>query len=51
VIVPGAPDRSILAYRISSTEPGIAMPELGRTVPDPEGHALIREWIAGMETR
>jgi uncharacterized repeat protein (TIGR03806 family) len=48
VIVPGAPDRSILAYRISSTEPGIAMPELGRTVPDPEGHALIREWIAGM---
>lgn len=50
VIVPGAPDRSILAYRMSSVEPGVAMPELGRSVPDPEGLALIREWIAEMET-
>lgn len=50
VIVPGAPDRSILAYRMASTEPGVAMPELGRSVHDPEGLALIREWIAGMET-
>ena len=50
VIVPGAPDRSILAYRMASTEPGIAMPELGRSVHDPEGLALIREWIASMET-
>lgn len=49
VIVPGAPDRSILAYRMASTEPGVAMPELGRSVHDPEGLALIREWIAGME--
>ena len=50
VIVPGAPDRSILAYRMASAEPGVAMPELGRSVHDPEGLALIREWIAGMET-
>ena len=50
VIVPGAPDRSILAFRMASTEPGVAMPELGRSVHDPEGLALIREWIAGMET-
>jgi uncharacterized repeat protein (TIGR03806 family) len=49
VIVPGAPDRSILAFRMASVEPGIAMPELGRSVPDPEGLALIREWIAQME--
>ncbi len=49
VIVPGAPDRSILAFRMDSTEPGVAMPELGRSVHDPEGLALIREWIAGME--
>lgn len=49
VIVPGAPDRSILAYRMASVEPGIAMPELGRSVPDPDGLALIREWIAEME--
>lgn len=51
VIVPGAPDRSILAYRMASTEPGVAMPELGRSVPDPEGLALVREWIAEMEPR
>ena len=50
-IVPGAPDRSILAYRMSSVEPGIAMPELGRSVPDPEGLALVRDWIAQMETQ
>ncbi|MFN7164109.1 MAG: SO2930 family diheme c-type cytochrome [Hyphomonas sp.] len=50
VIVPGAPDRSILAFRMASVEPGVAMPELGRTVPDPEGLALIREWIAAMES-
>ncbi len=50
VIVPGAPDRSIMAYRIGSTEPGIAMPELGRASPDPDGLALVRLWIAEMET-
>ena len=49
VIVPGAPDRSILAFRMASTEPGIAMPELGRSVHDPEGLALVRQWIAEME--
>jgi uncharacterized repeat protein (TIGR03806 family) len=49
VIVPGAPDRSIMTYRMASTEPGVAMPELGRSVPDPDGLALVREWIAGMD--
>jgi uncharacterized repeat protein (TIGR03806 family) len=51
VIVPGAPDSSILAYRMASTEPGVAMPEIGRSVPDPEGLALVRDWIAEMEPR
>ncbi|PKP81140.1 MAG: hypothetical protein CVT79_10745 [Alphaproteobacteria bacterium HGW-Alphaproteobacteria-18] len=50
VIVPGDPDASILLYRIASTEPGVAMPELGRSVTDPDSLALIREWIAAMET-
>lgn len=49
VIVPGDPDASILTYRMASTEPGVAMPELGRSVSDPESLALIREWIAAME--
>jgi uncharacterized repeat protein (TIGR03806 family) len=47
-IVPGDPDASILLYRMQSTDPGIAMPELGRATVHKEGVALIREWIAGM---
>jgi uncharacterized repeat protein (TIGR03806 family) len=47
-IVPGRPDDSILLYRMESTEPGILMPELGRTLVDEEGIVLIREWIKEM---
>lgn len=47
-IVPGAPDQSILAYRIASTHPGVMMPELGKRLVHDEGVALIREWIAAM---
>lgn len=47
-IVPGAPDRSILLYRMASTEPGVAMPELGRATVHAEGVALVRAYIAGM---
>lgn len=48
VIVPGKPDESILTYRIETTEPGMMMPELGRTVVDRRGLALVRDWIASM---
>jgi uncharacterized repeat protein (TIGR03806 family) len=47
-IVPGRPDRSILAFRIASTHPGVMMPELGKRLVHDEGVALIREWIAAM---
>ena len=47
-IVPGHPDQSILVYRMESKDPGIMMPELGRTVLHKEGIALIREWIRNM---
>jgi uncharacterized repeat protein (TIGR03806 family) len=47
-IVPGKPDASILVYRISSTEPGVMMPELGRRQVDEEGLALVRAWIASL---
>lgn len=47
-IVPGDPDASILLYRIESTDPGIAMPELGRATVHKEGAALIRQWIESM---
>ncbi len=48
VITPGKPDTSILAFRMQSAEPGIDMPELGRTLVHDEGVALIREWITEM---
>jgi uncharacterized repeat protein (TIGR03806 family) len=47
-IAPGAPDKSILLYRMASTEPGVAMPELGRSMVHEEGVALVRDYIAGM---
>jgi uncharacterized repeat protein (TIGR03806 family) len=45
-IVPGKPDDSIMTYRMASTEPGVAMPELGKDTVDTDGLALIRRWIA-----
>jgi uncharacterized repeat protein (TIGR03806 family) len=47
-IEPGKPDRSILVYRMTSTDPGEMMPELGRSLVHTEGLALVRQWIAEM---
>ena len=47
-IVPGAPEASILVYRMGSGEPGVAMPELGKATVDEEGVALVERWIAGL---
>ncbi len=47
-IVPGKPDDSILPYRMQSHEPGVMMPEQGRTTTHTEGVALIRDWIASL---
>ncbi|URW75029.1 hypothetical protein M9980_10710 [Sphingomonas donggukensis] len=46
----GHPERSILTYRMESTEPGVAMPELGRATVHAEGVALLNGWIAGMQS-
>jgi uncharacterized repeat protein (TIGR03806 family) len=48
VIAPGHPEQSILLHRLESTEPGVLMPELGRTVRDEPAIALVRDWIAQM---
>lgn len=48
-IDPGHAERSILLYRMESTDPGVMMPELGRQRIDERGTALIREWINGMD--
>jgi uncharacterized repeat protein (TIGR03806 family) len=50
-IVPGHADESILVYRMESTDPGIAMPELGRATVHKEGVALVRQWIDSMPKR
>ena len=47
-IVPGAPDASILTYRMASSEPGVAMPELGKATVDDDGLDIVRRWIAEM---
>ncbi|WP_369025663.1 SO2930 family diheme c-type cytochrome [Qipengyuania sp. RANM35] len=47
-IVPGAPDKSIIAYRMSTTEPGVAMPEIGKETVDTDGLAIVRNWIEEM---
>lgn len=48
-IAPGDPDASILIYRVESTEPGVMMPELGRSLTDSRAVALLRDWVASME--
>jgi uncharacterized repeat protein (TIGR03806 family) len=49
-IAPGHPEDSILVYRMASTEPGVMMPELGRSLAHEEGLKLVRDWIAGMKS-
>lgn len=47
-ILPGDPDGSILVYRMESTKPGEAMPELGRQTVHTPAVDLIRQWITEM---
>ena len=47
-IVPGAPEASILPYRMVATDPGVAMPELGRSLEHVEAVDLVSLWITGM---
>jgi hypothetical protein len=48
VVAPGAPERSSLAYRLSSRRPSSQMPPLGTVLRDDEGLELVRRWIAEM---
>jgi uncharacterized repeat protein (TIGR03806 family) len=48
VIDPGHPERSILIHRLKSTDPGVAMPELGRATVHAEGVKLLEDWIRAM---
>ncbi|MCY1346299.1 hypothetical protein D9M69_323820 [compost metagenome] len=48
-IHPGQPDRSVLIYRMDSSDPSVMMPELGRSVAHREGVDLLVRWIASLD--
>lgn len=48
-IVPGHPEQSILVYRMASTEPGVMMPQIGRTLSHKEAVALISDYISSLK--
>ena len=48
-VIPGHPETSILPYRLASTDPGVMMPELGRTLEHKEGVDLIIRYIATLK--
>ncbi|MFC3068166.1 SO2930 family diheme c-type cytochrome [Phenylobacterium soli] len=50
-IAPGDPDGSILVHRMGSTEPGVMMPELGRSTVHDEGLALVRAYVASLKAK
>lgn len=47
-LVPGRPEESILFHRMESREPDVMMPELGRSLRDDAGLALVRDFIAAL---
>ncbi|MDH1265591.1 SO2930 family diheme c-type cytochrome [Pseudomonas sp. GD03944] len=48
-IHPGQPDRSVIMFRMESTDPSIMMPELGRSTAHGQGVEVLRRWIASLE--
>jgi hypothetical protein len=44
-VVPGSPDTSGMVARMSTRTPGDQMPEIATKIVDPQGIAMIREWI------
>jgi hypothetical protein len=47
-VVPGAPEQSILLYRMASDKPDEMMPELGRSLVHQEGLQLMSDWIGSL---
>lgn len=50
-IVPGHPEQSILVYRMASSEPGVMMPQVGRTLSHAEAVALISQYISSLAAK
>jgi uncharacterized repeat protein (TIGR03806 family) len=49
LVAPGAPERSVLFWRMQTDDPLWRMPPLGTLSPDPVGLARIEEWIEATE--
>lgn len=47
-IEPGAPEESILVFRMRTQDPAKMMPELGRSLVHESAVALVEDWISGM---
>ena len=47
-IDPGRPETSILLHRMKSREPGVMMPELGRSLVDEDGVALVADYLRSL---
>lgn len=50
VVSPTRPNRSVLYYRMNSTNEAVRMPLIGRTIIHDEGVVLIEEWINSLTT-
>ncbi|MEQ8766718.1 MAG: hypothetical protein RL885_22585 [Planctomycetota bacterium] len=48
LVVPGAPDRSTLLYRMKSRRPSTQMPPLGTVLADTEAIELVKRWIESL---
>lgn len=48
-IVPGKPNESIFIFRMETNDPGMRMPEVGRSIVHREGLDLITRWISEMK--
>lgn len=47
-IMPGAPDQSILIYRLQTDDPASRMPEAGRALTHREGVELMQHWVESL---
>ena len=47
-IDPGHPETYILLHRMKSQEPGVKMPELGRSLVDEDGVALVADYLRSL---
>jgi hypothetical protein len=46
-LIPGQPDKSLLTLRMMALQEG-RMPQIGTSVLDGEGVALVRQWIGSL---